>query len=178
VTVSFESMGCEIVVGGARADEYEAIVRLFEERDWTFSRFRPDSELNRVNRVAGTPVQVSAEFARAVRAALAAAVWTGGLVDPTVGAAMAAIGYTRDYAELRPDPRSVRASVARRWRSIRLSGRLLTLPRGVVLDLNGVVKSVAVDDALALLRESASSPPVVISRRIPPLRSGSRGVEA
>jgi FAD:protein FMN transferase len=80
-------------------------------------------------------------------------VWTGGLVDPTVGAAMAAIGYTRDYAELPLDPRSVRASVARRWRSIRLSGRLLTLPRGVVLDLNGVVKSLAVDDALSLVRE-------------------------
>ena len=151
MTSAFRSMGCEIVVGGARAGELEAIARLFAERDRMFSRFRPDSELDHVNTAAGAPVRVSEEFARTVRAALAAAAWTRGLVDPTVGAAMASIGYTHDYADLWPDPRPARASVAQRWRSIGLSGRLLTVPRGVVLDLNGVVKSLAVDDALTLL---------------------------
>lgn len=34
---------------------------------------------------------------------------------------------------------------------MRLAGRLLTVPPGVLLDLNGVVKAQAVDDALALL---------------------------
>src|SRR2546430_1280520 len=37
-----------------------------------------------------------------------------------------------------------------KWRSLRLSGRLLSRPPGTVLDLNGVVKSLAVDAALQL----------------------------
>jgi hypothetical protein len=57
-------MGCEIVVAGAGTAQYEAIVRLFEARDARFSRFRPGSELNRVNAGAGRPVLVSADFAR------------------------------------------------------------------------------------------------------------------
>ena len=44
-------MGCEVVVAGASAAELELIARLFEERDATFSRFREESELRRVNRV-------------------------------------------------------------------------------------------------------------------------------
>jgi thiamine biosynthesis lipoprotein len=144
-------MGCEIVVAGAGTAQYEAIVRLFEARDARFSRFRPGSELNRVNAVTGRTVLVSADFARVVRAAVGAAEWTRGLVDPTVGAAMIALGYSRDRAELVDDPRSVRPAPAGRWRELRISSRLLRVPPGVLLDLNGVVKSLTVDDALALL---------------------------
>jgi FAD:protein FMN transferase len=126
-------------------------VRLFGARDARFSRFRPGSEVNRVNVMAGRPVLVSSDFARAMRAALEAAAWTHGLVDPTVGAAMLALGYSGDYAELRDDPRPVRPVPAGRWRELRLSSRLLHAPPGVLLDLNGVVKGLTVDDALALL---------------------------
>jgi thiamine biosynthesis lipoprotein len=38
-----------------------------------------------------------------------------------------------------------------RWRSLRLSGRLLARPPETALDLNGVVKSLAVDASLELL---------------------------
>src|SRR5262249_19115714 len=38
-----------------------------------------------------------------------------------------------------------------RWRSVCLTGRLLSRPRDVRLDLNGVVKALAVDDALACI---------------------------
>jgi thiamine biosynthesis lipoprotein len=146
-------MGCEIVVAGAGTAQHEAIVRLFEARDARFSRFRPGSELNRVNAVAGRPMLVSADFARVVRAAVEAAAWTRGLVDPTVGAAMVALGYSRDHAELVDDPRPVRPAPAGRWRELRLSARLLHAPAGVLLDLNGVVKGLTVDDALALLAD-------------------------
>jgi len=148
---TFQAMGCDVVVAGSRPAEYDAIVRLFRHRDACFSRFRLGSELNRVNATAGGPVHVSAEFARAVRAALEAGAWTRGLVDPTVGAAILALGYTHDYAKLRDDPRPVRPVAAGRWRSLRLSGQLLQTPPDVVLDLNGVVKSLTVDDALTLL---------------------------
>src|SRR5439155_25675236 len=112
---------------------------------------RGESELCRVNRARGQAVPISRELSRAVRASLEAAARTGGLVDPTVGAAVEAAGYTRDFDELRPDPRPVQAAPAGRWRSIGVTPLLLWRPPGLALDLNGVVKGLAVDDAAALL---------------------------
>ena len=81
-------MGVDVVVGGATADELERIEWLFEGWERVFSRFRPDSELNRVNRSDSGVVVVSELFARVVRTALAAARSSGGLVDPTLGLAI------------------------------------------------------------------------------------------
>jgi FAD:protein FMN transferase len=144
----FEAMGCEIVLGGAAAGERRAIEDLFHTRERIFSRFLPESELNRVNAAAGRPTLVSSEFARALRIALDAADETRGLVDPTLGAALTAAGYVADSATLVPDPRP--AGAAQGARSMVALGRIVGLPVGVELDLNGVVKSLAVDDALAL----------------------------
>ena len=144
-------MGCEVVVAGASTAELELIARLFEERDATFSRFHENSELRRVNR-AGGGMLVSPSFARAVEAALWARDVTEGLVDPTLGAAIEAAGYDRDLAELAPDPTPPRPAGPAQPRAVSLLGRVLVLRGGVQLDLNGVVKAIAVDDALALLR--------------------------
>src|SRR5213076_1653153 len=79
---SFRSMGCEVVVGlddGAPARALETVRTLFAERDARFTRFAGDSELLRVNGAA-QHILVSAEFARALRAALAAARETDGVV--------------------------------------------------------------------------------------------------
>jgi thiamine biosynthesis lipoprotein len=154
---SFRSMGCEIVVAiDAEDDDHEVPGRvraLFDARDRTFTRFASDSELLRVNRAAGA-VLVSAEFARATRAALDAWRQTDGLVDPTLLGALEVAGYDRDFAALRdhrepglPEPPAERGRAGH----VRLTGRLLELPPGVRLDLNGVVKSMAVDDAVAAL---------------------------
>ena len=126
---TFRSMGSEIVVGGAGEGELRSIARLFEERDRLFGRFRPDSELSRVNRARGEAVPVSREFSRAAGAALEAAEKTDGLVDPTVGASGEAVG----------------------WRDVTATPLLLWRPPGLLLDLNCVVKSLTVDDALSLL---------------------------
>jgi thiamine biosynthesis lipoprotein len=149
---SFRSMGCDVVVDGAGLDELAAIRALFEARDAIFSRFRPDSELSRVNAAPGTVVPASDELLRALRTALDAARSTGGLVTPTLGAAVEAAGYDRDFAALPSDGALAGAPPASDWRAIRVGGRLLERPAGTVLDLNGVVKSSAVDDAVGLLR--------------------------
>ena len=148
---SFASMGCDVVVAGATASERLAIRELFARRDAVFSRFRPDSELNRVNRARGRHVRVSALFAEMVRMAIVAARATGGLVDPTLGRAVREAGYSADFALLEPDPRPAPAGDPGRWREVRVIGQLLERPAGLELDLNGVVKAIAVDDALALL---------------------------
>lgn len=114
-------MGCEIVVAGA---ERAAIAVVFEEWEDAFSLFRPGSELSRVNRSNAAVVAVSPLFARALAVALEVAAETDGLVDPTL---------------------------CGRWREARLSGRILSRPPGLALDLNGVVKSLAVEAAAELI---------------------------
>ena len=144
----FSSMGCEVVVEGATGDELGRVRTLFEQRDAVFSRFRPESELNAVNAGRGARL-VSPLFARMVEAALRARDQTAGLVDPTLGAALVAAGYDRDFSALEPSAEP--AGTAARPGTVELYGRVLMLGRGVQLDLNGVVKAAAVDDAVRLL---------------------------
>ncbi len=72
------------------ADDLDAV-------DMACSRFRPDSEIISLRTAQGHPVQVSPLLAEAIAAALRAARLTEGDVDPTVGGAMAAVGYDRDF---------------------------------------------------------------------------------
>lgn len=146
----FVSMGCDVVVG-ATAAERRRVERLFADRDRMFSRFRPDSELNRVNRATGTVVKVSAPFAEMVELAVRAARLTDGLVDPTLGATIEAAGYDRDFSELTPAADPAESGARGRCRSLGMRETLLHRPRGVRLDLNGVVKGKTVDDSLALI---------------------------
>ncbi len=150
-TDTFRAMGCDVVVGGACDDELVAIASLFAEREARFSRFLATSELSRVNASPSSPIVASPAFAQTLGCALRAAALTNGLVDPTVGAAVAGAGYDRDFAALADDPRPATPGTAGRWRDVRVGGRLVTVPPGVVLDLNGVVKGLAVDDALEIL---------------------------
>ena len=147
----FEAMGCRVEIGGATGREAAEIRRLFEARDRQFSRFRPESELCRVNESQREVVVVSKSFAQMAERALKAARATRGLVDPTLGAALRSAGYDRDFRALRPTPEAARPGPVGRWREVRVTGRLLIRPVGVELDLNGVVKGQTVDEALDLL---------------------------
>jgi FAD:protein FMN transferase len=109
-------MGCDVVVAGASRREQVAIERLFAERDRIFSRFLPESELNRVNAAAGSPVHVSQALAEMLDVALAASRETTGVVDPTLGAELEAAGYDADFA-------STRARLLTRLRGRRLRWR-------------------------------------------------------
>jgi thiamine biosynthesis lipoprotein len=144
-------MGTEVVVGGAKPDELAAVKRLFAKWDRIFSRFRPESELSRVNASGAEFVAVSPTFASVLAVALDAAARTDGLVDPTLGLAIEAAGYDRDFARLTPNARPPAATAPGSWRTVRLAGRLLFRVPGMKLDLNCVAKGLAVDDSLDLL---------------------------
>ncbi|MEU6148197.1 FAD:protein FMN transferase [Streptomyces sp. NPDC047081] len=119
--------------------------------DAACSRFRPDSELTRVNLSAGSPVTVGMRFAEALQAALRAAELTDGAVDPTVGRAVIALGYDRTFARLRPeDARPLPVfRPAPGWRRIAWDPRTATLclPPDTSLDLGATAKALAADRA-------------------------------
>jgi thiamine biosynthesis lipoprotein ApbE len=134
--------------------------------DLACSRFRPDSELVAIGDVARgasgpVTVAVSPLLAEAVAVSLRAAQLTDGDVDPTVGGALADLGYDRDFAELtRPeqpgtaggdDTGRVSVRVIPGWRAVRVDveRQRLTVPAGVQLDLGATVKGWAADLAAA-----------------------------
>ncbi len=146
---SFRAMGCAIEVSPGTPD---ADVRaLFDERNRRFSRFRPDSELSRLNRTPAGAALVSEDFSRMLGHALGASRSTGGLVTPAVGAAVVAAGYDDDFGRLPADGPPVRPARVPPPGSLSLRGRLLVRAEPIKLDLNCVVKGATVDDALALV---------------------------
>jgi len=119
--------------------------------DRACSRFRPDSELWRVNSARGRPVRVSALLAEAVAVALAAAGATDGDVDPTCGRSLTRLGYDRDFAAARQDtsPLPQPAVPAVGWQAVDLdrTRREIRIPRRAMLDLGATAKALAADRA-------------------------------
>jgi len=144
----FRAMGCEVVLSGGDA---AAVAEVFARWEGVFSRFLPESELSRVNRSPAWALKVSPLFARALRAALDAAAETDGLVDPTLAAALESAGYDRDFPLVGDRPQPAGPAAPSRLGEVRLDGLILRRPPGLALDLNGVVKSLAVDEAVLRL---------------------------
>jgi len=122
------------------------------EVDAVCSRFRADSEIRSLK---GGRQYVSPLLAEAVAVALRAARLTDGDVDPTVGAAMSAAGYDRDFNQIEPNGPPLRLTARRvpGWREARLDGRSLTLPAGVQLDLGATAKAWAADRSAARIAQ-------------------------
>ncbi len=129
----------------------ELLYRELERIDRVANRFKADSELSMLNASAGRETPVGNGLFEAVAVALAVAESTGGLVDPTVGAAMNRLGYDRDFADVRDGvsgtlpPRSPVSG----WRSVGIdpARRTVTLPAGTKLDLGATAKALAADRA-------------------------------
>ena len=104
----------------------------------------PTPEINALAASAGRPTQVSEVLSEVLVAALSAARLTDGDVDPTIGAALIALGYDRDFAAL-DDTHLLAASmtIPATWSMITLDGRVVSVAPGIVLDLGATAKAVA-----------------------------------
>ena len=150
----FAALGTTAVVAvadpQALADARAAVERELGAIDLACSRFRDDSELMAVNAAAGRSVRVSALMLEAVQAALRAARVTDGDVDPTVGEALIALGYDRDFALVgaRSTP-TLRVAAVPGWRTVDVDADAGTVrvARGVKLDLGATAKALAADRA-------------------------------
>ena len=138
---------------------------VIEEIEAACSRFRPDSDLSRVNDAAGRPVVVGRCFLDALGVALDAARRTDGVLDPTIGGALRALGYDRDFASLDRDGAPV-VHLARvsSWHSVEVDPRRFTVrvPSGTRLDLGATAKALAVDRA-AVVASTVTGAGVLVS---------------
>ena len=164
--VTFRCMGCtmRLLTDGADDRAIAAARELLDAIDGRLSRFRPDSELVRLNADPRPTVPASALLRAAVGAALWAAERTGGLVDPTLLGDLEREGYTGTLAD---GPRAglgdalaaapPRAAAAPRpgtpWRAVRIDNAAgtITRPPGLRLDTGGTTKGLAADAAARVL---------------------------
>ena len=163
VGTEFPAMGtrCEVVVV---ADRWETarLVSLAETTvdslEALWSRFRPESDISRVNRHPGRPVRVSPLTVLAVGAALDAWRQTGGAFDPTVGSALIDAGYDRTFDEvvrsvhMAPSPAPGPDAV-----DLHRVASTISVASGVHLDLGGIGKGLAADQTVATLIEAGAS---------------------
>ncbi len=156
----FHAMGSEarvVLVGGdpLLLDDARAHIEFLEAR---WSRFRPSSELSRLDANPGRPVVVSRDTFTVVARAVEGWRRTGGRFDPTVLPALRAAGYDRDFAAVVAATRAVgegEEAVAPEPATVPAPGcagigldaavGAVTLPIGVALDLGGIGKGCAAD---------------------------------
>ena len=154
---SFRAIGTTATVVVQRSDHADKAERILAAEldaiDLACSRFRDDSELQRVHAGAGRPVVVGDLLFEALQVALDAAARTHGAVDPTIGNALAALGYDRDLDEVRSGPAAPPPALGpvAGYQHVQLNprDRTVCIPRGVRLDLGSTAKALAADRAAA-----------------------------
>lgn len=159
---SFPSMGSTIEIALIDANErdpagaWHLAETLADEWEQTFSRFRKDSELSKLNAAAGQPIHASRRLYDAVDLALAGSKASKGLFDPTVLPALLAVGYDRDFSQIDSAPTLATppAPVPGINGIVRdPAARTISLPHGVTLDLGGIVKGLYADVLAEMLAD-------------------------
>ncbi len=119
----------------------------FARLEAMLSRFRPESELARLNRERS--IDASDELRELVALALDAREQTGGRFDPTLHDALVAAGYDRTFAELADD--GAETPPASGGGEVAIHGRRIELGPNASLDLGGIAKGYAADRCVAWL---------------------------
>ena len=122
-----------------------------------FSDYEPESELSRLNRQEPEkPFEASAELFSLIARSCELSAATEGAFDITCGNLTRLWRRTRDQKKLPPPDRLQKAIAATDWRALKLdaANRRITFTRpGMLLDLGGIAKGRAADEALRVLRE-------------------------
>jgi FAD:protein FMN transferase len=144
-----------------------AVDDVLRAMDVAASRFRPDSELSKLNESPDRDVTVSRLLAQALAAGLRGARLTEGAVDPTVGSAIKLAGYDRDFADVALDgaPFNLTVRAVPGWQAVQLheASRTVRVSRGVEIDLGATAKALAADLGAAAAFRAIGSGGVLVS---------------
>lgn len=138
----------------------EQVSLLFHKIEERLSRFRPESELSRLNRD-GHMYGASLLLFQSVQEAVAMARLTDGIFDPTILESLEKAGYDRSFELLGAAPYT-QVTKFGAWSSeglyreiqINPANHNITLPSGVRIDLGGIGKGIAVDWASTFLQKA------------------------
>lgn len=146
---------------------FAAVRQFFADSEDRFSRFRPGSELCRLNRAAGTWFHASPDLFAVVKEALELHDLTDGLFDPSMLHALEQAGYDRSMDEIKKLGNVPGAApeiwVRPQFAETQLDARrhAIWLPADVQIDLGGIAKGWTASRAADLL--SAYSPACTVN---------------
>jgi thiamine biosynthesis lipoprotein len=147
----FRAMGTDVellVEAGDAAHSLAAAEAELHRLDALLTRFRPESELSRLN--AAGSLAAGPDLLRVVELALAARERTGGRFDINVCDALLAAGYDRSFELLSPDHARPAEPVRSRGR-VEIADGVISLHGGARIDLGGIGKGYACERAAEIL---------------------------
>jgi thiamine biosynthesis lipoprotein len=140
---------------------FQSIVEEIDRVERTFSRFRPASEISRINRLAGGgPMVTDPEVFNLLVAAREVSRKTGGVFDITLGRLTRAWGFAERAPKVPEAQALEEAEKASGWQYLELDPAWRTvqfLRPGMELDLGAIAKGYAVDCVLGVLRAAGVS---------------------
>lgn len=152
----FRAMGCQmqiVTIGDGDSSAVTLAMDAMAQWELVLSRFLPDSELNTLSQYPNQwrtcspvlwDVLVTADWAWRISA---------GLIDPTIRASLEAHGYNQSFTNITSTQPITKVTPIIGWQHVQLDHTLqrIWVPQGVSLDLAGVAKSWAAQQAVHLL---------------------------
>ncbi len=166
---SFHAMGgpCQTLVAGGERARAERACHAAAAEAWrietTYSRFRDDNAVYRINQSDGQTVRLDAEFARLIEFADQCHRLSGGLFDISCGGLQRAWRFGERGHEAPSHERIQSLLRTTGWSRVCWRRPELTLPAGMQIDLGGIGKEYAVDRALAAAIAEAATPHVLVN---------------
>ena len=140
-------------IGEVLVDGPADLVRLgfsrLRQLERTWSRFLPDSELNRLQACRGDWLECSDDLVTALEWCIRMHAETGGLFDPSIRSNLERLGYDRTFADVVEQTcrceASPPASRSDGLRGLEVSGNWARVDAGLSIDLGGIGKGLAAD---------------------------------
>ena len=154
-TVMNITLYCENTTSGQEV--LTALTGLLGRLDHALSATGEDSDMSRVNRSGGRPVEVGGWTGELLSRALALCEATGGALDITAYPAVKAWGFTTEEHRIPPPGELAELAANIDYTAVQAEGNTVTLPAGVELDLGAAAKGYAGDLLAQKVRENGIS---------------------
>ncbi len=152
----FRAMGCKVVIDvvGGRLGHLSWARDRIAHLESCWSRFRPHSDLSRLNAAQGAAVVVDPSTITLLEAMAFGFTATDGAFDPTLLAPLVRLGYAaswRDPSAVTTLPVGVQSRGSIRGVSIDANGSMVSLPPGTAVDAGGIGRGLAADMVVEML---------------------------
>lgn len=163
---SFFAMGspCEVLIESSSAREARQLTALVAAEAWRvedkFSRYLAGNIIDQINRAEGRPVEVDEETARLLNFAAMLHAASEQRFDITSGVLRRV--WTFDGSNAVPAAEAIAAVLEQvGWQRVAWAEPVLTMPAGMEIDLGGIGKEYAVDQAVQRLVDNTDVPCLV-----------------